>query len=366
MRITQVIGGLEGGGAERVCVNLANAWADGGRAVTLLTKLDHAPAYALDPRVRRRAWASRPPDSIAAVLRTLDAIGCPELVDNAAIISMMREAILATEPEIVVAHLDVTNVRVLVALHGSGVPVIVCEHCDVERVHAGRWMRPRDVLYRQAAAVVAPHPAIAEHLARRGARAVAIANPLVAPRTARPVRGVRRRLIALTRLSIEKRPEMLVCAFEKIAAAHPAWDLEIYGEGPLRPRVATLIDERKLRGRVHLRGFAADAYDVLAGADLFVSASCMEAFGNAIWEALACGVPVVAIDCGAPLRSLLRHGVDGIVVGTDSTTALANALASLMGDDDARAAMASRAGEIVERYPIASSLRAWEDVLHAA
>ena len=366
-RITQVIGGLGGGGAERVCVNLANAWAGVGRSVTVVTKSEEASPYALDARVNRRAFGrSRAEalraESVAGVLRTLGDVGCSDLLDNAAIISLMRDAIFATRPDVVVSHMDVTNVRVLAAMHGSGVPVIACEHTDVARVPAGRWTHARDVLYREAAAVVTTHPAIAEFLARRGAPAVAIANPLVPPAARAAPPGPRRRLVALARFSIEKRPEMTVRAFEKIAAAHPQWDLEIYGEGPLRRSVQNVVDQLALRGRVHLRGFA-DAYDVLAGADLFVSASSVEGFGNAIWEALACGVPVVAMDCGAPVRSLLRHGIDGILVETESTTALANALASLMDDDGRRAAMAARAPEVVERYSLESSLAAWEAVL---
>jgi GalNAc-alpha-(1->4)-GalNAc-alpha-(1->3)-diNAcBac-PP-undecaprenol alpha-1,4-N-acetyl-D-galactosaminyltransferase len=362
-RITQVIGGLGGGGAERVCVNLANAWAGGGRAVTVVTKSEEASIFPLDARVQRRAFGRARADSIATVLRTLDDVGCSDLLDNAAAISLMRDTIVATEPDVVVSHMDITNVRVLAALRGSGIPVIACEHTDATRVPGGRWTHARDVLYREAAAVVATHPAIAEFLARRGAPAVAIANPLVAPAARDVKQSARRRLVALTRFSVEKRPEMIVRAFEKIAAAHPQWDLEIYGEGPLRHSVRRVVDELSLRGRIHLRGFADDAYDVLLGADLFVSASCVEGFGNAIWEALACGVPVVAMECGAPVRSLLRDGVDGILVGTESTTALAKALASLMGDDARRAAMASRAPEVVERYSIESSLRAWEAVI---
>jgi len=401
-RITQVIGGLGGGGAERVCVNLANAWAGGGRAVTVVTKSEERSTYALDARVDRLAFGrSRAEtlraESVAAVLRTLGDVGCSDLLDNAAIISLMRDAIVATRPDVVVSHMDVTNVRVLAAMHGSGVRVIACEHTDVARVPAGRWTHARDVLYREAAAVVTTHPAIAEFLARRGLPAVAIANPLVPPaecprpaergeggaqRRVRgecfpdgaphpPLRGTfsprggekdLKRLVALTRFSIEKRPEMTVRAFEKIAAAHPQWDLEIYGEGPLRRSVQNVVDQLGLRSRIHLRGFA-DAYGVLAGADLFVSASSVEGFGNAIWEALACGVPVVAMDCGAPVRSLLRQGIDGILVETKSTTALANALASLMGDDARRAAMAARAPEVVERYSLESSLAAWEAVV---
>ena len=355
--------------------------------MTVLTKSEETSAYALDARVNRRAFGrSRAEalgaESVAAVLRALGDVGCSDLLDNAAIISLMRDAIFATRPDVVVSHMDVTNVRVLAAMHGSGVPVIACEHTDVARVPAGRWTHARDVLYREAAAVVTTHLAIAEFLARRGAPAVAIANPLVPPALERgerfpdgaphpPLRGTfsprsgakdLKKLVALARFSIEKRPEMTVRAFEKIAAAHPQWDLEIYGEGPLRRSVQNVVDQLALRDRVHLRGFA-DAYDVLAGADLFVSASSVEGFGNAIWEALACGVPVVAMDCGAPVRSLLRHGIDGILVETESTTALANALASLMGDDARRAAMAARAPEVVERYSLESSLAAWEAVL---
>src|SRR5947207_3426770 len=221
-RITQVIGGLGGGGAERVCVNLANAWAGGGRAVTVLTKSEETSAYALDARVNRRAFGrSRAEalgaESVAAVLRALGDVGCSDLLDNAAIISLMRDAILATRPDVVVSHMDVTNVRVLAAMHGSGVPVVACEHTDVARVPAGRWTHARDVLYREAAAVVTTHPAIAEFLARRGAPAVAIANPLVPPVARAAPPGPRRRLVALARFSIEKRSEMTVRAFEKIA-----------------------------------------------------------------------------------------------------------------------------------------------------
>jgi spore maturation protein SpmB len=56
MRITIVVGGLGGGGAERVCVNLVNAWAADGRAVTMLTVTQRSmeSTYPLDPRVARR------------------------------------------------------------------------------------------------------------------------------------------------------------------------------------------------------------------------------------------------------------------------------------------------------------------------
>lgn len=373
MRITTVIAGLSGGGAERVCVNLANAWAARGWDVTILTvsQKTATPAYAIDSCVRRRdiGWprGADPKElnanSLAPLLRGLHGVACFEITWEMPLLAMLRYAILATTPNVVVAHIDYTNVRVLAAMHETGVPVIACEHTDTSQFSIGSWQNTREALYRRAPAVVAPHPTIAEWLKRRGATAYAIPNPLNAPPSICVERtGERRRLVTLTRLSPEKRVDLLVRAFASIVGDFPEWDLEVYGNGPLRVPLVRLVEELA-PGRVQLRGFTNAPYAILAGADLFVSASWVEGFGNAIWEALACGVPVVAMDCGAPVRSLVRDGVDGLIVYTDSTEALAGALASLMGNEMARNALAARASEVLTRFSFASSLQAWDALL---
>ena len=371
MRITLVIGGLTGGGAERVCVNLANAWVARGRQVTILTyaRSRVAPAYAVDPKVELRdiGWPRRASDeelnlvSIAPVLRGLERAGCFDLIEEINIISILRHAILETSPELVVSHIDMTNVRVLAAMHETDVPIIACEHTDLNQISLGRWQRARRGLYRQANAVVAPHASIAEWLRQGGATAYAIPNPLVPPSRMQVDRnGERRRIVTLGRLSEEKRPALLVRAFASIAGDFPEWDLEIYGMGSLQETLAGLVEELA-PGRIHLRGFVRDAYAALNGADLFVSSSWVEGFGNAIWEALACGVPVVAMECGPPVSSLVRDGIDGLIVR--NTTELASTLASLMNDDARRKALAERAPEVVTRFSIESSLQAWDDLI---
>ena len=380
MRITTVIGSLSGGGAERVCVNLANAWAARGRHVTILTVAQRGatPAYPVDSRVERRdvGWPREAraeelnTGSVATLLRGLQRANCLKLVEQITLIAMLRRAILATAPDVVVAHIDMTNVRVLVAMHETGVPVIACEHTDTSQVSFGQWQNARESLYRRANAVVAPHQASAEWLARRGAAACAIHNPLVAPPSSvhdariGEQRGEqrRRRLVTLARLSPEKRVDLPIRAFASIARDFPEWDLEVYGDGPLHASLAQLVEEIAPE-RVHLRGFVTGAYGILGAADLFVSSSWVQGFGNAIWEALACGIPVVAMDCGAAVRSLVRDGIDGWIVRTNSIKALASALASLMGNDAARAALAARAPEVLTRFSLEASLKMWETLL---
>jgi glycosyltransferase involved in cell wall biosynthesis len=376
MRITMVIGGLGGGGAERVCVNLANAWVEHGWQVTILTVSQNsvAPAYAVDPRVTRRdiGWPRVATNqelntaSIAPVLRGLCEAGCVEqLTQQIMLLTLLRHAILAESPDIVVAHLDLTNLCVLAAMHETNVPIIVCEHTDTTRISLGPWQNARAALYLRAHAVVASHAGSAAWLAERGASAFTIPNPLETPPVRLRQNRKRFRLVTLTRLAHEKRPDLFVRAVASIAGDFPDWDFGVYGAGPLRAGIATLI-EKLAPGRIQLHGFASSAYDVLNNADLFVSTSWVEGFGNSIWEALACGVPVVAMEAGAPVRSLIRDCIDGLIVAENSVEALASALASLMRDHEKRKEFAVRAREVVERFPIEASLEKWDELLAAA
>jgi glycosyltransferase involved in cell wall biosynthesis len=287
------------------------------------------------------------------------------LIGQIGLIMMLRYAILKTEPDVVVPVIDMTNVRVLAAMQGTGVPVIACEQTDSSRITLGRWQGARRALYRKAHAVVAPHPAIAQWFTRQHIRACAIHNPLVAPPPL-PLRTERdrqqRRLITLSRLSHEKRLMLLIRAFATIASDFPQWNLEIHGDGPLHSYLTRRISE-VATGRVKLYPFVDAPYDILAGADLFVSTSWVEGYGNAIWEALACAVPVVAMDAGASVRSLVRDGVDGLIVREDRGSQLARALASLMQDDAAREEMAMRAPEVIQRFSIESALAKWDALL---
>ena len=374
MRITLVIGGLAGGGAERVCVNLANSWVERGHHVTILTFTQNSkkPAYAIDPRVQQRdmGWPRRPRQeelnaaTVAPIMRGLqEAHLTQQLVQHITFLAILRHKILSQAPDVVVTHIDITNLRVLAAMHESNIPVIVCEHSDSTRVSIGPWVGVRAALYRRAHAVVTPHVDSAGWLAKYDANVVRISNPLVAPTCARFERnGGRRRLVAMMRLSHEKRPERVVRAFASIAHEVPEWDFDLYGNGSLDAWIKNLI-EKLAPGRIHLRGFTADPYEVLRSAELYVSASWIEGFGNTIWEALACGVPVVAMEAGSAVRSLVRDGVDGVIVREDSVSALAKSLSSLMCDESRRESFATRASEVLTRFPLEASLSAWDELL---
>ena len=382
MRITICIAGLGGGGAERVAVNLANAWSTRGYQPALLTISQNSrpSAYAIGDGVDVRdvGWPRRAREfelnakTVAPIVRGFHANDASILMPDITMLALLRFAILATEPDVVVSFITQTNVRVLAALHESKAPVIVCEVTDVRRLNVRDWQRPREMYYRQAARVVATDPVIADWLSVRGARAMSIHNPLLAPDfhptdplqpPASPIPNSRKRVISLSRLSMEKRVEWLVRAFASLVEKYPSWDLEIYGHGPQRNFLEHLAEDLAPPGRIRICGFSHDAYRVLANAQIFVSSSWIEGYGNSIWEALACGVPVIAVDAGPSIRKLVRHETDGLVLSGDGVPELAAALERLMSDELERKKFAANAPEVVKRFSMQAALQQWDKLL---
>jgi hypothetical protein len=102
--------------------------------------------------------------------------------------------------------------------------------------------------------------------------------------------------------------------------------------------------------RVH-RGLRPQSPELVAlyrRADLFVLPSRGDCFPQAIAEAMACGLPVVATEVGAVAEAVL-HGVNGLVVPPGSPRDLRRALEALLADEDRRRSMGARSLEIARR-----------------
>jgi len=115
-------------------------------------------------------------------------------------------------------------------------------------------------------------------------------------------------------------------------------------DGSRRAKLDALIGELELGARVRLSGRWEDTADVLPSFDIFVSASRSEAFGMAMVEAMACGVPVVATATEGA-REIVEHGESGLLVPVNDPHALAEAIVSLLADGARRERLGGRARE---------------------
>ena len=144
----------------------------------------------------------------------------------------------------------------------------------------------------------------------------------------------------VSRIAAEKNVAYLGAALLRVAEARPGSRMLIVGDGPARPEL-----EAALGGAARFVGYrsGADLADHYAAADVFAFASLTETFGNVILEAMASGLPVVAVRAGGP-GDTVRPGETGLLVEpTDPPDAFAAHLIDLIDHPDRRHRMAAAA-----------------------
>lgn len=158
-------------------------------------------------------------------------------------------------------------------------------------------------------------------------------------------------ILAVGRLGREKNLEFLLRAFAQMAARSPVY-LVIAGEGYAGPSLEQLADRLDINDKVTFLGNIpyADMPKVYADADLFVSPSVSETHSMALLEALAAGLPVVAVQDEA-LESTVINGVNGYITGLDEEE-FASKADAILARSDIWKAMSEASQCISERFSV--------------
>jgi len=137
-------------------------------------------------------------------------------------------------------------------------------------------------------------------------------------------------IISIGRLAHEKNWETLLRAAAQVYAHHPNMRLVLIGDGPDKQTLEALATELGIAERVSFTGRLPfeDIPTYLRAADIFSFASVTETQGLVTIEAMAAGLPVVAVD-GSGTHDIVDHGKDGFLVENDSN-ALATAISEML------------------------------------
>lgn len=351
MRITFVIGSLAAGGAQRVLILLSAGLIKHGHQVTTLTLngREHD-CFALPDGVDRRSLNIS--TRLQAILKFLK----------------LRTAILLTKPDVVVSFIELMNIMTLLSTRGLKIPILVSERSAPEAFEERpflNWLRVR--VYPFASRIIVQSQGALEYFSPAlQVKTVIIPNPVVRP----PETNLTKKmwcgpmLLSVGRLHEVKQFDRLIAAFASIKDKHTDWSLTIVGDGPMKSALEQLGRDLDLGGRLYLPGYVKSPYEMFMQADLFVMSSRIEGFPNALCEAMACGLPVIATDCPTGPRAVIRDGIDGILVKNKDTPALARAMDRLMSNEGERRRLASRSAEVIARFDIDQVVQMWESLFN--
>ena len=350
---------LEQGGAERVVSNLANQFAKEGYEVLVATEWQGENEFKLEKEVRR----------IHVGLRESDE-GKNKFVKVFLRHKYLRQLIKEEKPDITIAFAHKANYRALLSTVGMKVPVMISIRTDP----VGHYDSLTDkiqipLLFPRAAGCVFQTEGQREffptYLQKKSR---IILNPVNDKYLNVPAPAVREKVVVQSgRLVDFKNQPMLLQAFMKVHEKHPDYELRIYGGDSFdgtKEILESIIKENQAEGFIHLMGASDELEKELPKAAVYAFSSDWEGLPNALLEAMALGMPIVATDCpcGGP-RTVMTHEVDGLLVPIKDPEALAAGIIRLIEDRELAERLGNNARKISEKINGPSVQAQWRDYI---
>jgi glycosyltransferase involved in cell wall biosynthesis len=333
-RIAIFLPTLHGGGAERVILDLAQAFSDTGYLVDLVL-MSAPPGLPLT-------------DLIPAGVRKVD-LQCRRLWTSGPAFARYLKKV---KPAGVIAAMPLANAIAVGARMAARIPLrlVLTEHNarslafgDTESAQQRvlmPWVRHS---YRFADAIVAVSAGVAERVRGmpgiRDEQVRVVYNPAYSPRihelaaTPAPhpwlVDPTTPVIMGSGRLEAQKDFGTLLKAFAGLRATRFA-RLMILGQGSQEAALRHLAKDLNIEAHVAFPGFVTNPWAYVARARVFALSSVHEGLGNVLIEAMACGIPVVSTDCPSGPAEILDAGRDGPMVPMGDSAALTEAIAEAM------------------------------------
>lgn len=318
---------LQGGGAEKVMLNIANGLAAKGLEIDLVL------AQTKGEYVKQ----------ISAQVNLVE-LSCTRLISALpALASYLKQ----NRPKALLSALEDTNIVAilakLLANSSSRLVVTVHNHLGHEIVHSKNLKRKLVPyllrwIYSYADAVVGVSQGVVDNLVDFGVakhKTFKIYNPIITPdlieklgsQIKQPLFELNQRpiILGVGRLTKQKDFQTLILALKAVRKILPA-QLVILGDGEDKAHLLNLTHQLDLQDAVTFLGFVSNPYVFMREADVFVLSSAWEGFGNVLVEAMFSGTSVVSTNCESGPTEILADGEYGHLVEVGHAEAMAQAI----------------------------------------
>ena len=137
--------------------------------------------------------------------------------------------------------------------------------------------------------------------------------------------------------------------------------LVILGEGPMRRCLEKKAQAADIE--LILPGHVRNPFPFIKKSFVFVLTSLYEGSPNALLEAMACGVPVVAVDSPGGIREMIETGKNGIIISQGSKIEMAEAIKRILGNPDFAKGITAQAQKTVSQFDVLSMVKKYESII---
>ena len=356
MKITIFIGGLSGGGAERVVCNLSNHLVEHGYEVKLLTMADDQPSYVLDQNINRYI-----------LLRENER---KNTVYNFFLrYKRLKKFVKNNKTDVYIVFLPITTILLLWFRRYISVPILASERNDPSRMNTLIKVLIKRLIHRADGVIFQTQDALEWYkLYLKKAKTVIIPNAINRDfLNAKPYDTNKRREIiaSVGRLTEQKNYKLLIKAFAVIKRDYSNYELIIYGEGNQRAELLELAKMLNVSEHVKLPGYVNNISDRLQEVSMFVLSSNYEGIPNALIEAMCLGIPCIATDCpvGGP-KSLIKDRENGILIPVNNQNEMVNAIKLIINNKTLAKTIGDNARAIINDLSPDIIYNKWEEFIN--
>lgn len=140
-------------------------------------------------------------------------------------------------------------------------------------------------------------------------------------------------ILCVGRLEEQKALHYAINAFASIAHDYPRFKLKIVGKGSLEHQLKKQVSALGLTDRVDFEGYQADMIPYYLSAKVTLLTSLYEGFPNVLVESVALGTPVVAFDCPSGPSEIVHDSINGFLVPYKDEVKLTDAIKKALNTD---------------------------------
>lgn len=171
-----------------------------------------------------------------------------------------------------------------------------------------------------------------------------------------------KRVIAVGRYDNQKGFDDLINVWKGVYAKHPDWSLDIFGQGPLKDELQSLIDRLGLTKTINLCAPVKNIEQEYLNSSILAMTSRYEGLPMTLLEAQVCGLPLVSYACKCGPRDIIKDGINGYLIEENDQKEMIQKLIHLMNDEKFRKQMGDASYRFSDNYSEDRIMQQWIDL----
>lgn len=160
-----------------------------------------------------------------------------------------------------------------------------------------------------------------------------------------------------------KNLQLLIKAYQKSILAEKQVKLLVIGDGKDKRMLENLVNKFGLSEMILFKSFISNPFPLVSQAKFTVLTSNHEGFPMTIIESLACGVPVISVDCKSGPKEIIKNKYNGLLVENNNIEELVNAMNLFVLDDKLYDFCKGNTVKSVLKFNINTISKQWIDIL---